>query len=661
MSRKADMVRDARVDDPGRPGVEARPGDVASLLAGSPAAVVAVDLRQTVTEWNPAAERLFGWRWQEVLGRRDPTVADDVTYAPLFRRAADGEAITGVTLYGLRHDRSVLELGGSLIPLRNREGEVVTVVKMLADQSADAKSAKALRRRAAATESRLRESQALLASVLESSLTGLMVFQAVRNVAGAIVDFEWLLVNPAGLRSSGRALSDFVGHRLSEVYPESWDLGLFERYVRVVESGEPMAFEQRYERDAQARWTMASLVKIGDGLAVSFDDITESRRAHEAMVRTEQFFNAVFEGSPVAIQIYDPDGTSRRLNEAQRRLLGLPSLDYGVGVYNVLTDRLTQEYGISDRFRQALRGQVVEHANQVVDLAHPDNHWATDRRRIVFNQVFFPIHDERGAVKAVVAMAWDNTARAEAERALRQLAQAQSDFISTVSHELRTPLTSIRGALSLLAGGVAGPLPEPSRALVDIALRNSERLLALINDLLDIQRIESGNLELNMAEVELTSLIEQALEDNQAFGAQLGVTFRLIHGEPSLRVLGDRNRLLQLMANLLSNAAKFSPPQGNVEIAVERLDGRARVSVHDHGQGIPEEFRPRIFSRFAQADSSSTRQKGGTGLGLSICKALVERMGGTIGFETRSEAEAATDYGTTFHFELPLLGEPAGN
>ena len=513
-----------------------------------------------------------------------------------------------------------------------------------------------LRRRVATTEARLRESQALLASVLESSLTGLMVFQAVRNVAGAIVDFEWLLVNPAGLRSAGRPLSDFVGHRLSEVYPESWDLGLFERYVRVVESGSPMTFEQRYERDAQARWTMASLVKIGDGLAVSYDDITESRRAHEAMVRTEQFFNAVFEGSPVAIQIYDPDGTSRRLNEAQRRLLGLPSLDYGVGVYNVLTDKLTQEYGISDRFRQALRGQVVEHADQVVDLAHPDNQWATDRRRIVFNQVFFPIHDERGAVKAVVAMAWDNTARAEAERALRQLAQAQSDFISTVSHELRTPLTSIRGALSLLAGGVAGPLPEPSRALVDIALRNSERLLALINDLLDIQRIESGNLELNLTEVDLTPLVEQALEDNQAFGAQLGVTFRLIRGEPELRVLGDRNRLLQLMANLLSNAAKFSPPQGSVEIDVERLDGRARVSVHDHGQGIPEEFRPRIFSRFAQADSSSTRQKGGTGLGLSICKALVERMGGSITFETSSEAEAATDHGTTFHFELPLLG-----
>jgi signal transduction histidine kinase len=406
---------------------------------------------------------------------------------------------------------------------------------------------------------------------------------------------------------------------------------------------------------------VASIVKIGDGFAVSYNDVTEKHRTHEALRSSEQLLNAIFERSPVAIQIYDPDGTSRRLNEAQRRLLGLPSLDYGVGVYNVLTDKLTQEYGIADRFRQALAGQVVEHADQVIDLAHPDNPWDTHRRRVVFNQVFFPIHDQQGAVEAVVAMAWDNTVRADAERALHHLARAQSEFISTVSHELRTPLTSIHGSLSLLAGGIAGPLTETAQPLVDIALRNSERLLALIDDLLDIQRIESGNLELSLQKVDLAPLVAQALEDNQAFGARLGVAFRLIRGEPGLRVAGDPNRLLQLLANLLSNAAKFSPPEGTVDVAVERRNGHARVSVRDHGPGIPEEFRRRIFTRFAQADSSSTRRKGGTGLGLSICKALVERMGGTISFDTEAENENENENenearrGTTFFFELPLL------
>ena len=645
------MVPDPRRDGPGLHSAWDGSSNIASLLAASPVAAVAVDLAERVTEWNPAAERLFGWRREEVLGRRDPTVAEDPGYASELLRAAGGEALTGVVLRGRRRDGTFLELETSLAPVRDAEGRVVSIVKMLTE----APSAETLRARAAAVEASLRENQALLASIVESLLTGLMVFAAVRDAAGAIVDFVCLLINPAGQRSTGRPLSDFLGRRLSIVFPESWPLGVFDRYVQVVETGEPQIFEQHFVRDGKPRCSMVSVVKIGggfDGFSACYENVTESRQAHEALRRSERLFNAIFESSPVAIQIYDPDGTSRRLNEAQRRLLGLPSLDYNVGIYNVLTDELTQEYGITDRFRRALAGEVVEHADQVIDLADPRNPWDTDRRRVVFNQVFFPIHDEQGAVKAVVAMEWDNTARAEAERALLVLTQAQSDFISTVSHELRTPLTSIRGSLSLLAGGVPGPLPEPARPLVDIALRNSERLLALINDLLDTQRIESGSLGLRFEEVDLPALVAQALEDNQAFGAQLGVTFRLVRSEPGLRVQGDPGRILQVLANLLSNAAKFSPPHSTVEVEIERRDGWVRTSVRDHGPGIPEDLRPRIFSRFCQGDTSSTRQTGGTGLGLSICKALVEHMGGRIGFTAQTP-------GTTFHFELPLLAASA--
>jgi signal transduction histidine kinase len=517
----------------------------------------------------------------------------------------------------------------------------------------DELSAVELHARIAELEAALREKETLLASVLESSQSGVMVFKSVRDGAGTIVDFEWLLVNPAGLRASGRTLAEFLGHRLSEHYPESWQLGLFARYVRVVETGEAETIEQHYQRDGMPRWIMASAVKLGDGFVINYHDVTDSRQTYRALRQTEQIANKIFEHSPVAIQVYDPDGTSRRLNEAQRRLLGLPGVDYGVGVYNVLTDPLSEECGISGHFRQALAGNVVETADQVIDLGDPRNSWDTDRRRIVLNQVFFPIHDDHGEVKAVVAMAWDNTARAEAEQTLEQLAHAQSDFISTVSHELRTPLTSIRGSLRLLAAGGLIPLPEPVHTLIDIALRNSERLLALISDLLDIQRIESGGLELRRQDVDLALLVADSLVENQTFAAQLGVTFRLAGNEPGLHVYGDPNRLLQLMANLLSNAAKFSPPRGTVEVAVERHGDSARVSVRDSGPGIPKEFWPRIFSRFAQADSSSSRHKGGTGLGLSISKALVESMGGCIGFETETDGPGK---GTTFHFDLPLTG-----
>jgi signal transduction histidine kinase len=512
-----------------------------------------------------------------------------------------------------------------------------------------------LHARVARLESRLRETEALLDGVLASSLTGIMVFKSLRDATGTVVDFEWSLVNPTGLQ--GRPPGELPGRRLSEVYPESWPLGLFDRYARVVETGSPDAFEQQYERDGQPRWIRASLVKLGDGFVINYFDVTDTRQTHKALRQTEQLADKIFDLSPVAVQIYDPDGTSRRLNEAQRRLLGLPSTQYGVGIFNVLADPMAQEYGISDRFRQALAGEVVETSDQVVELGDPRNIWDTDNRRVVFNEVFFPIHDDHGTVSAVVAMAWDNTARAEAERTLRQLAHAQSDFISTVSHELRTPLTSLRGALSLLSGGPFS-LPESVRPLLDIALRNSERLLALINDLLDIQGIESGRLEMNPQEVDLARLVTDSLAENQAFAAQLGVALELVHAEPGLWVTGDPNRLLQLMANLLSNAAKFSPPEGVVEVSVKRHGSSARICVLDHGPGIPEEFRPRVFHRFAQADSSASRLKGGTGLGLSISKALVESMGGRIGFVTETEGAKR---GTAFHVDLPLIVPPTGS
>jgi PAS domain S-box-containing protein len=659
------MVLGPRRDDPGPRRAGVGSSNIEILLAASPAAVVAVDLSGTVTDWNPAAERLFGWQREEVLGRSDPTVTDDPRYGPLFRQAAGGEIITGVELRSRRRDGTVRELGGSLAPIRNPEGRVVEVVKMLTDYTdfvTDSRLA----------HDALRHSEQFFNAVFEGSPAAKQIF----SVDGTLLRTNEVFRRFMGLPSRDHGvgtwniLTDVAAQNLGlagafrlaldgeivELPDQAADLGRIEGQTR----SEPK--EVHYD---------AAFFPINDetgavrAVALTLWDTTDRKKAEAALHESERFADAIFERSPVAIQIYDPEGTSRRLNEAHRRLLGLPSIDYSVGAYNVLTDELAQGYGIADRFRRALAGEVVEHTDQVVDLGHPGNLWNTDRRRIVINQVFFPIHDEKGAVRAVVAMAWDNTTRAEAERALRRLAQAQTDFVSTVSHELRTPLTSVRGALALLAGNVTGPLPEPARPLVDIALRNSERLLMLINDLLDIQRIESASLDLNLQEVELTPLIERALEDNHAFGAELGVTFHLIHGEPGLRVQGDPNRLLQLLANLMSNAAKFSPPQGTVEIAAERHDGWARVAVRDHGPGIPEEFRCRIFNRFAQADSSNTRQKGGTGLGLSICKALVERMGGRIGFETRTEistetstetdTEPATGHGTTFHFDLPLL------
>ncbi len=260
----------------------------------------------------------------------------------------------------------------------------------------------------------------------------------------------------------------------------------------------------------------------------------------------------------------------------------------------------------------------------------------------------------RGHIARVTAVR-DITQRKEVER-------LKNEFISTVSHELRTPLTSIRGSLGLLVGGVAGPLPDSALAMTQIAYKNSERLVRLINDILDIEKIESGKMTLNLQTLPLKPLLEATMEANRTYADELGVRLELKieEGAEAAQVEADSDRLTQVLTNLLSNAAKFSPRGEAVTVTLSHHSGTndnetstneaapmLRVTVADRGSGIPSEFRERIFQKFAQADSSDTRQKGGTGLGLSISKALIEQMGGSIGFHNREEG------GTLFFFQLP--------
>jgi signal transduction histidine kinase len=251
-----------------------------------------------------------------------------------------------------------------------------------------------------------------------------------------------------------------------------------------------------------------------------------------------------------------------------------------------------------------------------------------------------PLVNSDGTIVAVIAQGQDITAQIEAER-------MKKEFTSTLSHELRTPLTSIIGSLQLINTGVLGDIDKDVGELTAVAERNGQRLLDLINDILDIEKIESGKFNLSPEKFSLDGMVREAIVLNKAFGERFKVTFRAGADLPAREVYADRKRVLQVMTNLLSNAAKFSPEGGTVEVMLEDHGPNVRFAVHDRGPGIPEAFRARIFGRFAQADSTSARQKGGTGLGLAICKRLVELMQGTIGFDDRPGG------GSTFWFELP--------
>ena len=224
----------------------------------------------------------------------------------------------------------------------------------------------------------------------------------------------------------------------------------------------------------------------------------------------------------------------------------------------------------------------------------------------------------------------------------------KNEFVSTVSHELRTPLTAISGSLGLISGGVLGEIPERAKLMIDIAYRNSQRLTYLINDLLDMEKLVAGKMYFDMQQHQLMPLLLEAIESHHAYSTDRHIKLELDMVIPDITVNIDKQRLLQVLSNLLSNAIKYSPDDGVVQIAVYMHNELLRIMVIDHGPGIPDEFRNRIFQKFSQADSSDTRQKGGTGLGLAITRELVERMGGRIGFESEEGK------GACFHVDLPV-------
>jgi PAS domain S-box-containing protein len=239
-------------------------------------------------------------------------------------------------------------------------------------------------------------------------------------------------------------------------------------------------------------------------------------------------------------------------------------------------------------------------------------------------------------------------------RERKKIDRMKSEFISTVSHELRTPLTSINGSLGLLAGGVVGELPSAAQQLVQIAKTNTDRLVRLVNDILDIEKLEFGQLKLQPAEVEVSALLQEAKLQNQAYADKYSVRLDLLTPTDATPVYlyQDKFRLLQILSNLISNAIKFSPSHSVVKLSYQLQDHYVVIKVKDQGAGIAESFRSKIFQKFAQADSSDSRNNQGSGLGLNISKTLVEMMQGTIDFE--SELGKGTCFSLTFPYYQQL-------
>jgi PAS domain S-box-containing protein len=493
-------------------------------------------------------------------------------------------------------------------------------------------------------ENRLREATRLHRAILDSANYTIIS----TDVDGTIETFNAAAESTLGYRADevvGKT-SPAIFHDLDEVVRRAGELSQelgreiapgFEVFIAKARLGVPDENEWTYVRKNGGRVpVLLSVTALRDErrqitgfLGVGYD-VTERKQAEAALRESEARYRMLAEYSSDIIARLSAEGTLSYISPASAVVLGYePSALVGKSIFDLIHP--DDQEAVGRTLQKASDIHVLSTFTCRACTSEGDFLWLeTSLRRL---------HEPLAGSQQFVAIARDVTERKKVER-------LKNEFVSTVSHELRTPLTSIRGSLGLIAGGVAGELPAQAKSLVDIAYKNSERLISLINDILDVEKIESGKLAFDLRPQPLMPIIEQALEGNRAFGEQFGVTFQLAAVLPDVQVSVDHDRLLQVMSNLLSNAAKFSPHGGHVDVSVTQEDAGVRVAVSDHGPGIPEEFYARIFQKFSQADASDTRQKGGTGLGLSITKALVEKMDGHIGFASEIGA------GATFYFVL---------
>ena len=369
------------------------------------------------------------------------------------------------------------------------------------------------------------------------------------------------------------------------------------------------------------------------GTHVDVTALMESRRALE---ENEERFRSMLSNLPGAVYrcINDHQWSMQFLSDEVEELTGYPAEDFIDNRRRSFSDITHPDD--AKHVARVVRNAITEKREFTLEyrVQRASGQWCW------LQEVGRGIFDEQGQLKYLDGFIWDITER-------KNMEQMKDEFVSTVSHELRTPLTSISGALKLMVSGALGEMPEKSRTMLDIAYKNSQRLTLLINDLLDMEKLLAGKMAFNLHKQPLHTLLEQTVYENRAYGDQYQVSFQLAPVADTLQVMVDEQRFLQVMSNLLSNAAKFSSPGNRVDIRTAAEDGNVRISVVDYGSGIPLEFQHRLFQKFSQADASDSRQKGGTGLGLAITKELLENMNGKISVESQP------GLGSCFTISLP--------
>ncbi|KJH79746.1 PAS domain S-box protein [Stutzerimonas stutzeri] len=618
-----------------------------ALLNSAASAMLVTTAEGRISGVNPTAERLFGYSEQMLIGH--PLTSVLFPPAALARRAAIlsnelGEPVapgfavlTAPLLEGRREMREwrLLHRNGDSVPVLLNVSAIHDEHELLRGYIVSA------------YDLAHQEHLQLRLQQIAAQVPG-MLFQFCWKPDGNS-SFPYLSEGVEDIYGLGAAeMAPSIGPVYERVHPEDRE-HVLASIRHAASTLTPWHFEHRINHPRKGCiWVEARATPMcqADGSVLwhgLVTDITERKAEQLELDKQQEMNRRLLEALSEAVVACDAEGNLTLFNHTARRWHGLDAQRLAPEQWpNVY--RLYQADGVTPMaydevpLMRALRGEQIRNVEMAIVLHGKARHVLANAD---------PMYASNGQQSGAVVVLHDITER-------KQIENLQRDFVSTVSHELRTPLTSITASLGLICGQVMGEVPEHLQELLEIAHQNSKRLSALIDDLLDIDKLNAGKMRFEFQRQPLQPLLEQALRSNQGYAESYAVTIEL-RSCPAVLIEVDTMRLEQVLSNLLSNAAKYSPPGETVELWAEAIgEHRVRVSVQDKGPGIADAFRARIFSKFAQADASDTRQQGGTGLGLAISKELIEHMAGQIGFDSTPGA------GACFWFELPChpLHEP---
>ncbi|HEY9836436.1 MAG TPA: PAS domain S-box protein, partial [Vampirovibrionales bacterium] len=513
-------------------------------------------------------------------------------------------------------DGSLRWIHSRAFPIRDQTGKLVRVAGLATDIT-DRKTA----------ERAIQASQARLAGLVEIACDGIISVDSNQQIT---------LFNQGAERIFGYDAAEVLGQPLDLLMPSRF---VVDHRLQVQNfgktSGRTQSMGERREITARrsdgtefpAEASISKLEIDGEQIFTAIlRDVSDRKRTEAALSQLA----AIVEDSEDAILSKTLEGTVVSWNASAYKLFGYSSAEaIGQSIFTLIvpSDRHSEETHLLNKIAQGESVQQFE----TVRMRKNDT-------PIHVALTISPVKDGRGKIIGISTIARDISER-------RQIERMKNEFISIVSHEIRTPLTSIRGAIGLLASGMYQNKPERVQRMLEIALTDSDRLVRLVNDILDLERLESGRLELVKERCDAAHAIAQAVEGVQAIADKEGVRFCLPPGTAT--VWASPDALQQILTNLLSNAIKFSPSQSIITLTVQPQWQGVLFAVRDSGRGIPADKLEMIFNPFQQVDASDSRQKGGTGLGLTICKRIVHQHGGRIW------VESTLGEGSTFYFTLP--------